>query len=196
MYQQFLHLTAMASSVSTSFPLSLTKISMGVVLSMLWVFSLGPFFCVCSMMLVKPSYSFMFLDVFTRVTCGPCPVLEAFPGWWRRVLFSMSHGITSRDPLWTATTPALPSSWPWAPHVFHSSLFTYSASGPQTLPPGETLPCPSPFLIHNIPRKVWVASFISACLLSGETDTKQRCFLSQLHCLKAMGLRCTSVPRI
>lgn len=46
MYQPFPHLTAMVSSVSTSFPLSLTKISVGVALSMLWIFSLGPFFSV------------------------------------------------------------------------------------------------------------------------------------------------------
>lgn len=61
MYQPFPHLTAMVSSVSTSFPLSLTKISLGVALFMLWIFSLGPFFSVCSMMLVKPFYSVMFL---------------------------------------------------------------------------------------------------------------------------------------
>lgn len=119
--------------------------------------------------LLNPPIGSCFCDVFTQVTC---PVLEVFPGWWRKVLFSTPHRITSWDPLRTSPTPALPK-----PSLLEKPFLV-----------------PPLFLIHNIPRKV--TSFISACLLSGEADTKQGCFLSQLHCFKAMRLLCTSVPRI
>lgn len=111
---------------------------MGVALLVLWMFSPGPFFCVFSVMLVKTSHS------FTQVTCGPCPVLEAFPGRQNNSHATQHHPVKPSLDIHHSCPPQLLALGSPCPPF---SPFTCSDAAPQPLLPGETPPCPSPFLI-------------------------------------------------